>query len=141
MAQSEKKFTVKKFKQGDYIMKEGEQGDFVVLITSGSADIIRNISNGKEKIGAVGVGEIVGEMAVLNEEPRWASVVAKGDVEVVVIQNRTLQKALVNDDLPIVYELIKQLVLRLQETEKYLEEYLQVNVPARYAERGEQLSK
>jgi CRP-like cAMP-binding protein len=118
------RFKMRKYVKGDYIMKEGDQGDFVVFISSGQADIVRHIGGNEKKVGAVRAGEIVGEMAVISREPRCASVVATVDTEVIAIDRRTLELALINNDLPIVYELIKQLVARLKESEKRLEEYL-----------------
>ena len=112
------RFKVLKFGKGDYIMKEGDEGDFVVIISSGEADIVRLAAGKEEKVGTVKVGQIVGEMAVISKEPRCASVVATVDTEVIVIHRRTLELALINSDLPIVYELIKQLVSRLQDLER-----------------------
>ena len=119
------RFTVRNFAKGDYIMKEGDQGEFVVFISSGEADIVRLIGDNEKKVGTVKAGEIVGEMAVISKEPRFASVVATADTEVIVIDRRTLELALINSDLPIVYELIKQLVARLKDAERRNEEYLQ----------------
>ena len=119
------RFTVRNFAKGDYIMKEGDQGEFVVFISSGEADIVRLIGDNEKKVGTVKAGEIVGEMAVISKEPRFASVVATDDTEVIVIDRRTLELALINSDLPIVYELIKQLVARLKDAERRNEEYLQ----------------
>ncbi len=121
------RFAEKKFSQGEYIIKEGDPGDFIAMITSGSADIVRKINGVNERIRIVSTGQIIGEMAVLSKEPRSASVIANEDVAIIVIQPRTLQMALMNDDLPIIYELIQQLVARLQETEKHMEEYLRVS--------------
>ena len=112
------RFKVLKFRKGDYIMKEGDEGDFVVIISSGEADIVRLVRGKEEKVGTVKVGQIVGEMAVISKEPRCASVVAAVDTEVIVIHRRTLELALINSDLPIIYELIKQLVSRLQDLER-----------------------
>lgn len=121
-----KRLEVKTFSKGDLIIKEGDPGDFIVFISSGEAEIIRNIGNRKEKVRTVRSGEIVGEMAVISREPRCATVVAAADTEVIVINPRTLEMALINSELPIVYTLIKQLVSRLRDSEKRIEEYLQV---------------
>jgi len=118
MAATER-FKVLKFVTGHYIMKEGDEGDFVAIISSGEADIVRLAGGKEEKIGTVSIGEIVGEMAVISKEPRCASVVATVDTEVIVIHRRTLELALINSDLPIIYELIKQLVSRLKDPERF----------------------
>lgn len=60
------RFKVLKFGKGDYIMEEGDEGDFVVIISSGEADIVRLTKGKEEKIGTVKVGQIVGEMAVID---------------------------------------------------------------------------
>lgn len=64
---------------GDTFFREGERGEYALLIKKGHVKIL---SGSPPRIMAIrGPGEIVGEMAVLSGEPRSASVVAFDDVE------------------------------------------------------------
>lgn len=58
--------------EGKVLMKEGRRGDEAFLILEGEV----GVSRGGEEIGRLGPGEFVGEMALLDNRPRSATVVA-----------------------------------------------------------------
>lgn len=109
--------TTKIFKTDDVIMEEGERGNHVFLIISGSVDIYRNVDGQKSLLATMNSGDIIGEMGILANEPRNATAVAAEDCKVVMIRDHTLHSALLNDKLPIIKPLTKQLVLRCKEAE------------------------
>jgi protein lysine acetyltransferase len=59
---------------GQVLMQQGEQAISFLLISSGTAEIKRIGSNGVVSIGQASPGEIVGEIALLREIPRIATV-------------------------------------------------------------------
>jgi MFS family permease len=61
---------------GEWLMREGERGDRYVVVESGSLEI----SQGSVVINTVGRGDGVGEIALLRDVPRTASVRAIGPV-------------------------------------------------------------
>jgi len=66
---------------GQPFFLEGEPGDFALLIKKGHVKVV---SGSPPRIIAIrGPGEVVGELAVISEEPRMASVIAFNDVEAV----------------------------------------------------------
>ena len=60
---------------GQPLFKEGEQGDLMFVLMSGIAAIIVN----KRVVETATAGAIVGEMAMIDDESRSATVVAKSD--------------------------------------------------------------
>ena len=60
-------------------MSEGDFGHSLFLVESGSADVLVE----GEKVGKVGPGEVLGEVAVLASGRRTASVVATSSVQVI----------------------------------------------------------
>lgn len=67
----------KKFRGGDTIIRQFDyQGD-MILVLEGEA-LIRSFTG--ELLGEIGPGSIVGEISLIDEQPRSATVVAKGDV-------------------------------------------------------------
>ncbi|MHC4490890.1 MAG: acetolactate synthase large subunit [Planctomycetota bacterium] len=64
------------FEKGETVFAEGDPGDTVYIVSSGSA----SIRQGGKEIARVGVGGEFGEMAALSDEPRVATVVAAEDL-------------------------------------------------------------
>ncbi len=65
---------------GSLLFQEGESGDAVYFVLSGRLTVVVTRDDGQEvRIGEVGPGESVGEMALLSGEPRMATVRALED--------------------------------------------------------------
>ncbi|MEM7045262.1 MAG: cyclic nucleotide-binding domain-containing protein [Pseudomonadota bacterium] len=69
------------FMAGDEICREGDAGDAAYIILDGTADISVKATNGPLVVATVGKNDIIGEIAVLCDVPRTATVTAKSDVE------------------------------------------------------------
>ncbi|GEM_PF-6028578 len=72
---------LEKFKGGNAITRQGEQGNNLYLLLSGEVAILmRDSQSNWRHIATVGRGAIIGELAVLYEIPRSATVIAHTDV-------------------------------------------------------------
>jgi|GEM_PF-1088017 len=72
------------FASGDVVFRQGEPGDLVYSIVSGEVEILREMPDGEERLLAtMGPGEYFGEMALISDAARTATVRARSDVEVV----------------------------------------------------------
>lgn len=70
---------------GKELFAEGDPGDKAYVIKSGALEIVKN-SSGREVLLAVRQsGDVIGEMALLEDKPRMASVRARDDTELIVI--------------------------------------------------------
>lgn len=117
------RFITKDFKEGETLFKQGDDGDYIFIIINGSVEV-RKMTEGKtECIARVSSGDIIGEMAVLMEEPRCASGVAMEPTRVIMVRDRTLRLALLNNDLPILKPLTSQLILRFKEAQQQADYY------------------
>jgi len=68
---------VRRFEKGEVLMRQGEPGSYVFLLAAGRVKVARVDANGNEFLLAVrGVGDIVGELAVLGGGMRSATVTA-----------------------------------------------------------------
>jgi len=72
------------------LVKEGEPGDALFIILEGDALVHRE----GEELNRVGPGAYFGELAILDGEPRSATVVATTDVKVAVIGIRMFRTLL-----------------------------------------------
>jgi CRP-like cAMP-binding protein len=76
----------KAFKADHVIFSEGDEGDSVYFILEGRAKVVTRSSTDKEiKYGELGRNEIFGEMAILDNKPRSASVVTMTPCKVAFI--------------------------------------------------------
>lgn len=82
---------------GEFLCREGETGDEVYMILSGRARVEAKVpdSSEAEVLAALDEGEFVGEMVMLGQYYRSASVIAEEDLEVLVWSK---------DDLDAVFE-------------------------------------
>ena len=74
-------FEEKKFNAGDYVIKEGEQGDVVYLVDTGELDCEKTFKKGDNPtyLKTYYPGESFGELALLYNAPRAATIKAKTD--------------------------------------------------------------
>jgi cAMP-dependent protein kinase regulator len=82
----------KKYRPGDVIIKEGDPGHSFYLLESGEADAFKESSS--ESVKHYEKGDFFGELALLNDAPRAASVVAKTDVKVASLGKSAFQRLL-----------------------------------------------
>ncbi|MEU8716970.1 MULTISPECIES: Crp/Fnr family transcriptional regulator [unclassified Streptomyces] len=72
--------------RGEVLMREGEQADFVVLLTAGLVKATVDSANGYTSLLALrGPGELLGELACVDGGPRGATVTAMRRSEGVVV--------------------------------------------------------
>jgi hypothetical protein len=84
----------KMFKPGALIIREGATADAAYLIVSGKCRAYRAIEGGQEPLAIMGPGDVFGEMALLLDEPRAASVEAVDTVVVLVLDKSTMTEGL-----------------------------------------------
>ena len=83
------------FAAGETISAEGELGEEMYIIVSGEVRVIARGKQGKEvEIVRRTPGEYVGEMSIISREPRMASLVAKGEVRVLCIEQAEFEEIL-----------------------------------------------
>ncbi len=117
------KFITKDYKKGEMLFQQGDTGDYIYIIINGSVEIRQESKGKSETIAKVSSGDILGEMAVLTDEPRCASGVALENTRVILVQDRTLRLALLNNELPILKPLASQLILRFKEAQQQADYY------------------
>ncbi|MEZ5933750.1 MAG: cyclic nucleotide-binding domain-containing protein [Alphaproteobacteria bacterium] len=69
------------FMAGDEVCREGDHGDAAYIILKGEADVVVSTGTGPMVVATLGKNDIIGEIAVLCDVPRTATVAAKTDLE------------------------------------------------------------
>ena len=74
-------FEVVGAKAGDTIIEEGARGQTYYLIATGEATVLKGYGVSQRELGRLGPGDGFGEMALVSDEPRSATVRAVSDME------------------------------------------------------------
>lgn len=69
------------YASGDELFHQGDDGDAAYVILEGQADILVDTPKGAVKVARLGKNDIIGEVAILCDVPRTATVVAHSDLE------------------------------------------------------------
>lgn len=100
---------------GEFIVRQGDQGDSLYIIRTGSCGVYITKNGGHEnKIAAIDSGEFFGEMSLLTGEPITATVRAMADTSVIIIDKENFSKIL-NDNPAMSIELGEILAKRQKE--------------------------
>lgn len=99
------------FDPKETIMSEGEMGDSMYLIVEGKVEVTK----GKRSVVELGERECVGEMAILDSEPRSATVRAKTPVRTLRIEREDFYE-LMREKMDIAQGVIQVLTRRLRST-------------------------
>ena len=77
--------TKKLFGPGEALIREGERGECAYIIESGNVEILVQRGGQLIQIGTRGAGSLLGEMAMIDDKPRTATVRALDDCTVLEI--------------------------------------------------------
>ena len=69
------------YMSGDELFRQGDYGDAAYIILEGEADVLVDTPQGAVKVATLGKNDIIGEIAVLCDVPRTATVVAHSALE------------------------------------------------------------
>lgn len=116
---------------GDTIIKEGTLGSRIYILLSGALDVL---VGGKKVASITKAGDVFGELAVVNQDKRLASVIAPGKAACLAIDQKFLQDIHPREEDPAfhasLYEFVARVIARklsltsrrLAEVEKELRE-------------------
>lgn len=82
------------YRAGDVLMEEGEIGSELLVLVEGSVRVVRRGDGGERLIRTYAAGDHIGELAVLREAPRAATVIADTDLRCLVIDGEGLKAIL-----------------------------------------------
>ena len=107
-------FPRRSFLAGDVIVREGEPGDAAYIIVEGSCEIRKDTPAGTQTLQTIGAGDVFGEMTILTQGPRTATVIAKEPTTVLVVTSQVLEQEMAALK-PWMATLLKSLALRFRD--------------------------
>ena len=125
--------TRKSVTRSTMVMAAGDATDSLYIILSGRLKVMMSDAEGKEVILAIlGPGEFFGEMGLIDDEPRSASVVALEACELLGITKRDFKKALA-ENFEMTMAVMRGLVRRLREADRKIGSLALLDVYGRVA--------
>ena len=115
------------------IMSSGDATDSLYIVLSGRLKVMMSDSEGKEVILAIlGPGEFFGEMGLIDDEPRSASVVTIEPCELLSIAKRDF-KRVISENSEMAMAVMRGLVRRLREADRKIGSLALLDVYGRVA--------
>lgn len=114
----------RQFAPGEVIIREGDSADCAYMIESGRVRVSRASQLGDVVLAELSSGELVGEMGIISEKPRSATVTAIEDTRVQVIGRADLLDTLQQDRstaiklLRVLFDRLRQADARLSQLEQ-----------------------
>jgi predicted acylesterase/phospholipase RssA/CRP-like cAMP-binding protein len=113
-----KQLSVKLLDGGDVLVSQGEVGDCLYFLAHGRLRVFVNADTSEKRVvGEIGSGETIGEIAVLTNEPRVATVIAIRSCILLQLSKKSFEKLAV-DQPQLALEIAKRCIVRLAEHQK-----------------------
>jgi serine phosphatase RsbU (regulator of sigma subunit) len=109
----------RRFSSGETILEDGALDREIYLIVEGSVEILKGQGDDETHLGRRGPGELVGEMAFLEDRPRSATARALAPTVVLEFGEKELRKALAERP-ELLYRAVASLSARLRESDQRL---------------------
>lgn len=118
---------------GQVLLEEGELSNFMMIVVEGEVDIVKRGDHGEGvSISQAGTGKILGEMSMIDGEPRFATCTALEPTTIAVLSRSALDEVLERHPRlgsQLLFQLLALLSHRLRQTSRKLVE-LQVGIHA-----------
>ncbi|MEX2177637.1 MAG: Crp/Fnr family transcriptional regulator [Gemmatimonadaceae bacterium] len=121
------------YPRGSVILFENDPGDSLFIVRSGRVKVVLIGEDGREVIlGVLGVGQHFGELALIDEQPRSAHVIAMEDSSLIVLRREDFRKR-VESSPAVAWSLLAELSRRLRRADDKIGGLVLLDVPGRIA--------
>ncbi|NLI75467.1 MAG: cyclic nucleotide-binding domain-containing protein [Candidatus Riflebacteria bacterium] len=104
------------------VFKEGDPGDAIYIVKSGKINILKRNSSGQDSVlVTLGKDSVIGDMAVIDDMPRSASVATVQDTTFLIITKHDF-RALLGSSPEVAVQILKLMTERLRKTNASLKE-------------------
>ena len=109
------------FPAGGELFHQGDPGEAAYIILSGQADVLIDTPSGEMSVAKVGKNDLVGEIAILIDVPRTATIRAETEITTLAI-NKDLFFRMISEFPGMAVEIMRELAHRLEATTAQLRE-------------------
>lgn len=124
---------MRRVSRGVTVVSAGDRTDYVYFVLTGSLKVLVSDEDGREVIlTLIGQGDLFGEMGVIDEEPRSATVIAVTASDLVTISKADFRMIL-EDNFEVSLHLMRNLARRLRLADRKIESLALMDVYGRVA--------
>ena len=109
----------KVYERGQVIVRQGEAGDSMYVMQGGQVEVVREKDGKEYRLSVLGRGDVFGEMALFDREPRSATVRALDSARVLTLDKRTFLRR-VHEDPSLAFSILEKLSHRIRELDAEL---------------------
>ena len=121
------------YPRGSVILFENDPGDSLFVVRQGRVKVVLIGEDGREVIlGVLGVGEHFGELALIDDRPRSAHVIAMEDSHLLVLRREDFRRR-VESSPTVAWSLLTELSRRLRRADEKIGGLVLLDVPGRIA--------
>ncbi|HEY7132250.1 MAG TPA: Crp/Fnr family transcriptional regulator [Candidatus Limnocylindrales bacterium] len=133
---------VRRFRRGETIFHQGDPGDALFVLASGSVKVVLPSDEGAEPaiVAILGPGEFFGELAILDGAPHSATIVAVEATETLVL-HRDAFLSLIDSDAGLRRALLASLAAEIRRLTGHVEDLHFLDLPGRLASRITRLAR
>jgi CRP/FNR family transcriptional regulator, cyclic AMP receptor protein len=122
--------TIRDLKDGEVLLPEGARDSHLHIVVAGHIEVMHVSERGRTLLYRLEPGDLVGELSFMDDEPRYAALIASGPTEVLVLARSDFE-TLVEPSPQLVYKVMRaimrvahkvqrRLSLQLQDLEHYI---------------------
>ncbi|KMP11688.1 hypothetical protein UZ36_03450 [Candidatus Nitromaritima sp. SCGC AAA799-C22] len=90
---------IKHFAEGEVIIREGDPSHCAYMLDEGQVEVLKNQNSNRDvRIATLGKGELFGEMGLIDDSPRSATIKALGSCTVTILTAEDYEVLLQNDN-------------------------------------------
>jgi CRP/FNR family cyclic AMP-dependent transcriptional regulator len=103
----------KVYQDGEIIVRQGDSGDSMFVVQAGQVQVVAE-RGGKETLLRVAqAGELLGEMAIFEQQPRSATLRALGETKILTIDKKNFMRR-INEDPTIAFRILETMSQRVR---------------------------
>lgn len=121
---------MKRYPKKSVLFREGDSGSEMFIIGAGRVEVQKRIGGLDKTVAVLGPGDMLGELALLNDKPRTATAIVLDDLDALVIDKPTLE-SMIDSSPDFTMRLIRRLSDRLDAADGLIQLLMHPDADAR----------
>jgi CRP/FNR family cyclic AMP-dependent transcriptional regulator len=103
----------KEYGAGEVVCCQGDPGDWMFVVQAGEMEVLRTEGGVEVPVGVLSPGDVFGEMAIFEKQPRSATVRTKGEARVLTLDKRAFLRH-VHEDPSMAFRILQKMSSRIR---------------------------